>query len=146
MPKRAGATTTHDGELITYESQPGPFCGECETLKLTAASDGRVWIERGHWAGNYEDWRTTVREHQLTPEEFRRFRAALGPYRPSGTRTLDEGACASFISDGGGVSIRWRGGGGDAELFYNFGCDPENRREMFRAITHAPAVFGLHYP
>lgn len=44
------------GGLITYETSPGPFCGRCDTLKLTVASDGRVWIEHGWWAGAYSDW------------------------------------------------------------------------------------------
>ena len=135
------------GELITYETQPAPFCGRCDTIKLEASSDGRVRIERGHWAGRYRDWRIVRKTVRVTPEQFASFREALAPYRPDGELRLnDELPCKTLNTDQGGASVSWRGGGADAHLAYNRGCDGEARAAMVKALEVAPSSLGLQTP
>lgn len=35
-------------ESVTFQTEPPPFCGRCDTIKFVASPDGRVQIERGH--------------------------------------------------------------------------------------------------
>src|SRR5262245_20061763 len=66
------------GETVVFEARSGgPMCGRCETLKIVAASDGRVWVERGWAAG--EQWRRTRELLTVTPERLAAFGALLAP-------------------------------------------------------------------
>jgi hypothetical protein len=135
------------GELITYETAPGPFCGRCDSVKFAAASDGRVWIEEGHWAGRYTDWEVTKRRAHLTAAQFARFRQRLLPYRPSEAARVDgPETCKAFASDSAEIVVVWRGGGPDARLVFDFGCDAETRAAMREALQSAPALLGVASP
>ena len=126
-----------EGELITFDVGRGPFCGDCLTFKLAVASDGRAWMQTGWWAGKYSDWQTSTRAWRITPDQYAKFRALLAPYRPKGEQHL---FCSN---DGGDVSVKWRGGGPDGMLLYQFGCGEPN--EMQQAFSTAPRELGLKY-
>src|SRR3569832_1019531 len=77
------------GELITYETHNGPFCGECRSARLIVASNGIAWLQIGHWAGRYADWQTSERRWKPAPEQLINFRAQLARVRPEGDRMLN---------------------------------------------------------
>lgn len=132
------------GTLISYETESGPFCGRCDSTKLTVGSDGRVWIEQGHWAGRYRNWMVTRRLVKATPEQAAAFSRALEPYRPEGTLALNERPpCKEFWTDMAGVRVSWIESGGTSRLFYNFGCDPASNAAMRAAVNAAPAALGI---
>lgn len=132
------------GEVIIYETSPGPMCGRCDTTKLTLAADGRIWVEHGYWAGEYRNWRTRVRVVQSTPEAFAQFRARLSPYRPVGRLWLrDADGCGTFLYDGSEVRLQWQGGPGRSELWFTDSCDPAVHAPMFEAVSLAIDSLGL---
>ncbi|NEX94893.1 hypothetical protein [Caulobacter sp. 17J65-9] len=136
-------------ELITYKTSPGgPICEPCETLAFTAASDGRVWVERGYsLPGEHREWRTVRHRRQVTPEQFARFREALAAYRPVGERRMtDAPPCKTFTYDLAQVTLTWRGGGPDGLLQYDFGCDLEAPEDVPMALMIAPTLLGLEHP
>ncbi|MEZ6023764.1 MAG: hypothetical protein R3C16_10220 [Hyphomonadaceae bacterium] len=129
---------------VTFETYPGPFCGRCDTTKITVADDGRAWIEQGYWAGDYRDWRVTRREAQISAESLARFRARVDEYRPRGQLALDDQPpCQTFEADNSGINIAWRDERGADRLAYNFGCDSEVRRAMADALRTAPALLEV---
>jgi hypothetical protein len=133
-----------DGELVTYETRPGPFCGRCDTLKISAASNGRVLIEQGYWAGDYRDWRVVRRSLRVKRAQFARFRSHLAPYRPVGEHWLrDQEGCTPFMTDMPEILVSWRGSGADGRLWFNLGCDPEKWAPLARALTTAPTHLGI---
>jgi hypothetical protein len=126
------------------ESSQGPFCGRCETLRLTASSTGQVWIERGHWAGEYSIWQVRRRRLRVAPARFAKLRDHLRPHRPQGDLLLDRPETCSFFEDDlGGVRVEWRGGGGDSRLRYNYGCDGDTRRALADALRTALRPLGI---
>lgn len=145
-PRAPSTPRTGDEELIAIETNPpGPACGRCNTLKLTASSTGRVWIERGYWAADYSIWQVRRRRVRVSPERFAAFRNHLRPLRPEGELRLDRPErCANFEDDLGGVRVGWRGGGRDSLLSYNFGCDRDTRRATADALVIAPRALGIH--
>jgi hypothetical protein len=137
------------GEIVTWENEVAPFCGRCDNLKLQIASDGRVWIEQGHWAGHYRDWRVHRSFAKITPERVSAFRAAIDPFRPAGLRSLDGQSCKNLWSDMPGVWVSWKTGSATDELRANFGCVPEVSAEMAAALSRAPDLLqvpGLQAP
>jgi hypothetical protein len=137
------------GDVVTWENEVGPFCGRCDSLKLQIASDGRVWIEQGYWAGHYRDWRTHRYLAKVTPERLTAFRTAIDPFRPAGLRELDGASCKNFWTDMPGVRVIWKTGGAADELRANFGCDPETNAGMAAALKQAPDLLeipGLQAP
>jgi hypothetical protein len=140
------APAAPDGEIITYETVPGPLCGRCDSIKIVALSDGYVWIEAGHWAATYRDWVVQRRRVRVSAERYARFRAQLAPYRPAGELLLDEHSrCEDFWTDMREVTIAWRGGGADARLRYNFGCDQATKAAMANALSGAPGLLGIRH-
>lgn len=132
------------GSLITVESESGPFCGRCDKVKITALSDGQIWMEHGYWAGPYRDWRVERQHIQGAPERFARFRDALLPYRPTGTLALqDQPPCTTLWNDVDGARVEWKDAKGSDKLLLNFGCDPETRRAMADAVRAAPDLLGI---
>lgn len=129
---------------VTFETYPGPFCGRCDNTKITVANDGRVWIEQGYWAGDYQTWRTTRQEVQISAEALRRFRVRIDDYRPHGEVVLaDQPPCATFETDNSGIHVIWRDERGEDRLDYNLGCDWEARRAMAEALKTAPALLEI---
>lgn len=135
---------TSNGELIVIENENGPNCGPCNSTKIAAYSDGHIWIEHGHWAGEYRDWQITRRLQRATSEQFARFREHLRPFRPEGELDLtDTKACKTYWADSGGVRVEWYGSGSDAFLRFDFGCDPDIRQAMAEALKTAPRELGV---
>lgn len=125
-------------ERITYEAQPGPFCGRCETRAVTVAEDGRIWVETGYWTGDYRNWRTRHAMIQTAPEVFHRFRVALEPYRPAIERiptTSGEFCDGPFIADVGEIVVTWSGPRGSVRRWFEQGCGGE--RETILAVRAA---------
>lgn len=122
-------------DRISFEEQPPPFCGRCETTSFIALSDGRVLVERGYWAGDYRNWRTRRRTIDTTPEQYSRFREALAPYKPT-RDTAPSDDCATGLSDQDGVIVRWSEDGTEVYRYFDFGCldDPV----MNEAVRRAP--------
>lgn len=131
-------------ELITLENEPGPFCGRCDSVKLTALSDGRVWIEHSYWAGRYQDWTTERKLVRVPTASFQRFRDHLSRYRPHGVLALNQKPpCATFWNDVDGARVAWLDRTGQDKLFLNFGCDPEAKKAEIEALKSAPALLGI---
>ncbi len=139
------ANTT--SERITYATSQGPFCGRCESLKVVAAVDGRVSVERGHWAGRYKVWRVSRQMFRVLPEQVALFRERLAPYRPAGSVRMNELAqCNTLTDDLPEVSVTWSGPDRDDHLTFAFGCDFDTRVSMREALRDAPAALGLQSP
>ena len=133
-----------DGALITIRSEPGPFCGRCDSVTMTVLSDGRVWIEQGHWAGRYNNWVVERQLERVPVENVVHFRDRLSRFRPHGVLVLtDKPPCETFWNDVDGVRVEWRDGDQTDKLFYNFGCDPETKRAMTEALKSAPGLLGI---
>jgi hypothetical protein len=133
------------GEAIVYETSPGPWCGRCDTLKITAAADGRIWVERGWWAGNYKNWRKKHEALTVTPERLAAFKALLDQHRPRGALWLREPGpnCEVFWSDSEERIVSWWGPKGEDKLWYNFGCDPETKAALRNDLKAAPEALGI---
>lgn len=138
-----------DAETITYDVLSlGPFCGPCNSTKLTVSYDGRVWIEQGGYTrksgSSYSHWKEERRLAQASPDHVAAFRAALDPHRPVGQLKLDEpGACASYSNDLAVFAISWRDHIGVSQLHYDFGCDSNKHFLLQRAIAGAPTLLGI---
>lgn len=135
-------------ELISFEATPGFGCGRCDSFKIMAYSDGRVWIEHGYWAvekdGEYSDWQVTHRLDRVTPERFRRVRESLRPYRPDGTLSLgDEKSCEIYATDNGDLHVEWSGPRSDARLWIDTGCVSRRLQPTMDAVKAAPGKLGL---
>lgn len=136
-------------ELISIENEPGPFCGRCDSVKVTAYSDGRALIEHSYWTdpeckGVDCNLVTQRYPRRITSDQFRHFRDQLQPFRPVGRATFqDKPPCRTLLYDVDGVRVQWRGAGPDAELVFNFGCDPQDRRDIAKALREAPAKLGI---
>ena len=131
-------------ELIALENEPGPFCGSCDSIKVTAMSDGRVWIEHGYWAGRYTDWTVERRLKHIPIGNFVKLCDHLSRYRPKGVLALNhKPPCETFWNDVDGVRVQWRDGTNDDKLFLNFGCDPEAKKSMADALKSAPSLLGI---
>jgi hypothetical protein len=138
------APSSTSDELIVMENDPGPFCGRCDTVKLTVSSDGRAWIEHGYWAGNYRDRRVERRLEHVLPANLARFREHLRPYRPRGEISLQEKpACDVLWYDVDGVRVEWRDANRTDRLILNFGCDPAVHRRLAEALRVAPDLLGI---
>lgn len=133
-----------DGQLITLENQPGPFCGRCDNVKIIASSDGRVWIEHGYWLGQYSDWTVERSLRRVPLMVFAQFRDKLSPFRPNGTLSLnDQPQCAELSTDFDGAEVRWLDATGSSRLALDFSCDPKAREAMANAIREAPKLLGI---
>lgn len=124
-------------ETIRYETHPGPNCGECATTTLSVGSDGRVRQETRR-RKDKDNWQKVSRTWKVTPEAYAKFRERLALYRPKGSLSLTrQPECDDYVPDLGAIDISWRGGGPDADLHYDPGCDVEARKEMRRDIETA---------
>jgi hypothetical protein len=135
-----------DGEVITYETMPGPFCGNCASYKIAVGSDGRVAVEEGHWEGNYTDWRASRWTARLSSRQVVPFREQLALYRPDGDRSLrDAKSCDEFWTDSPEVKVTWQSARATSRLIYNYGCDPTTQHTMAEALRTAPSLLPLRY-
>jgi hypothetical protein len=126
------------------ESHPGPFCGRCDSVKITVLSDGHVWIEHGYWRGDYRDWTVNRRRERVSVESFALFRERLRAHRPNGELVLrGKPPCETFWHDVDEVWVEWRDRRRADKLIFNFGCDPETRRGIAEALRAAPDALGI---
>lgn len=133
-----------DGQLITLENRPGPFCGRCDNVKIIASSDGRVWIEHGYWLGQYSDWTVERSLRRVHVTAFAQFRDNLSPFRPNGTLSLnDQPQCSELSTDFDGAEVRWLDATGNSRLALDFSCDPKVREAMANTIRAAPKLLGI---
>lgn len=128
-----------ESEWIAFEEQPPPFCGRCDSTQLVALSSGRVLIERGHWEGNYRDWRVSRHTVQLSSDQIARFRATLAPYKPM-RDTVPDADCADYITDQDGAVVTWREDGIEVRRVFDFGCLDDRQmndavRQSIRSLT-----------
>lgn len=134
----AGAPAPADAVAISYETSP--CFGACPVYAVTVRPDG---------SGTFEGKRFTaaqgVRSFQAGPDGYRRFAAALAPYRPQGERLLQPGrpGCENAPTDMPGVDVRWSGAGGatDHLVFYG-GCRMGNEA-LAQAVKDAPEALPI---
>jgi len=140
----ASVPARQSAESITYDPEPPPWCGRCETRKVTVSADDTIEIEDGHWAGRYADWRVTRRSVQAELGTYARLKEALAPFRPSVERIpqSDGEFCAGeFWSDSGGVVLTWAGPEGAVRRWITYGCSTD--RPMNDAVQAARAALPL---
>ncbi|SFP66847.1 DUF6438 domain-containing protein [Sphingomonas rubra] len=134
----AGRPMAIEGDSIRYETSP--CFGTCPVYAVTIRPDG---------SGTFEGQRFTavtgLREFKATPEQYRRFAAALQPYRPAnGEMLYDMGTplCGRpMVSDMPSVDVRWsEASGGAQHLSLYYGCGTEAMRDAIRA---APEVLPI---
>jgi len=135
----AGVPVAIGGDTIRYETSP--CFGTCPVYAVTIRPDG---------SGTFEGKRFTAvtgtRNFTASPEEARRFAAALAPYRPaSGERLYQQGTSlcpGPMVSDMPGVDVRWTAAGGaEQHISYDFGChraDPTMRDALRNAPDALP--------
>ena len=128
-------------ERISYETQPPPFCGRCDSTIIMASANGRLVIETGHWAGRYRDWRRQRSVRQITPAQFEDFKRRLEPYRPAKGDVQGDTGCTHFITDNDGVLVKWSGAGEPRIYLFDFGCLDEKVRNQI--VRTAPAALGV---
>lgn len=132
-------------ERISYQYGSPPFCGRCENRQFTITVDDRAWIEDGHWARRYQDWRVKRRLVQLSTGSFAAFRAALAPHRPVATvdRQADGEQCADFITDGDEIRITWIGDRAEVTRVFESGCRDAEAVAAYDAVREAVAAVPL---
>ena len=142
------ACATHAGsgpksgvEQISFRPQSPPFCGRCETTNLVVSADGRMVIERGHWAGNYRNWQRRRKVRQVAPGQFAAFKGILEPYKPQRGTEPSETVCLNYMTDNDGVIVEWIGHDGHRARVFDFGCLDD--RAMNEAVRSAPKALGL---
>lgn len=137
LPTSLGAV-----ELISWETTSlGPFCRDCDWVKVAAAADGRVWIESSHWARNREDWLVSRRLVTVSLDRIGAFQQRLSAARPVGVLALNsKETCSDYVFDQGEIAVLWTGPGRNDRLVYDFGC---NRPDIAAAIMDAPDLLGI---
>lgn len=146
------------GEVIVYAPSYGPFCFGCVFTTITAAEDGRVWIEREKLTGSADQMLADMKSSReprsrvsrevvtVTPVQMDAFRKRLAPYRPQSRLILSGEACASLFSDLGGITVSWQSAGVKNELIYDFGCDADLHARMRDDLVAAPGLLGIAMP
>lgn len=128
-------------EWIAFDEQTPPFCGRCDSTRLVALSNGRVLFERGHWEGNYRDWRASRRAVQVSSEQYARFREALAPYKPL-RDAVPDAECADYITDQDGAIVVWLEDGIEVTRVFDFGCLDD--RGMNDAVRNSVQLLTAH--
>jgi len=150
----AGCTTTErpgPGVPVAIESDSiryatAPCYGTCPVYVITIQPDG---------TGTFEGVRFTAvtgtREFKATPDQYRRFAAALQPYRPdNGEKLYEMGTelCGGPApTDMPGVDVRWsEASGGAQHVSLYYGCGDQKMRDAFRAAPQALPVSDFIKP
>ncbi|NJR78614.1 DUF6438 domain-containing protein [Sphingomonas corticis] len=130
-----------EGESITYET--APCFGTCPVYRVTVNADG---------SGTFEGRRFTAvtgeRAFTASPDVYRRFAAALEPYRPKdGDLRYENGSslCGpAMVSDMPGADVRWsEPSGASRSIHFYYGCDRGDDGKMRRAIADAPQLLPI---
>jgi hypothetical protein len=119
---QSSATIPTDGFLLVVRESPPPFCGRCDVYTISLAPDGRAWLERGWWAGDYADWRTAVTELRTSRARNANVLESLSIYRPAGERSIDDSSCLNYVTDSGAFTVEWRDGAKPDRLSLDRGC------------------------
>ena len=123
-----------EGDSISYET--GPCFGTCPVYTVTIRPDGT-----GTFEGKRFTAVTGTRDFTASPAAYRRFAAALAPYRPKDAETLYQpgGAnCPNAPTDMPSVDVRWsEASGGARHLGYYYGCGDAAMRGAMRAAPDA---------
>ncbi len=134
----AGAPVAIEGDSISYAT--GPCHGTCPIYKVTVRPDG---------SGTFEGERFTAvtgsRAFRMSPDAYRRFAAALEPYRPDGERRVEMGTpdCGPAPTDMPSVDVSWAmASGGAGHLHFYYGCRVGNAA-MARALQEAPTLLPI---
>ena len=135
-PPPPNGTAPPAQEAIRYETSA--CFGACPVYAVTVRPDG---------TGTFEGQRFTVATGAQTivfdPADYRRFAAALAPYRPAtgGARYAPgEPNCGNAPTDMPSVTVTWQRPSGAAAqtLFFYHGCRPEAAPGMAEALRRAP--------
>ena len=131
-----------DLEVLVYETEAAFMCGRCDSLKFSLAADGRMWIERGHWAPGRTVWLRDRRFEQVSPETAAQVLALVAPYRPAVDAPEHSAACEERFPDQGGVHLSWRSGGSGKTIRYS-GCDPAQNEVLRQRLNDIPGLLGV---
>jgi len=131
-PARAAAPVSD--EPITYSS--GSCYGMCPVFTVTATPQG------GTFHGGAFTAQPGEHRFALTPEQYRRFAAALAPFRPKGERLIADGSpdCGAAHTDDNSVNVTW--GKGDRLALY-YGCENVGLAEMKRVLSDATDLLPI---
>jgi hypothetical protein len=137
-PPAAGAPMAIEGDSISYAT--GPCYGTCPVYRVTIRPDG---------TGTFEGERFTAvtgsRDFRATPDTYRRFAAALEPYRADGERRVEMGSpdCGPAPTDMPSVDVDWAmASGGAGHLHFYYGCRAGNAA-MAQALQDAPSILPI---
>ncbi|WP_242125907.1 DUF6438 domain-containing protein [Sphingobium sp. Sx8-8] len=144
-----GACATEQAELEkpkaagdTIRFSAGPCFGACPSYTLRVTPDGSGLIEPQRFTAIPGPTRFTV-----TPLQYRRFRAALAPFRPAqGTvRRIGQGEnCTRFATDMPSYVIEWtRGEAPPTRLEYQSGCMDAGYGRLRATIASIPRMLDV---
>jgi hypothetical protein len=133
-----GAPRAIEAESIAFETSP--CFGACPVYTVIVQPDGR-----GTFEGKRFTKVTGVREFDAGADGYRRFAAALAPYRPEVERLWQPGkpGCEMAPTDMPGVDVRWsEASGGSQHLTFYYGCARE-QPAMAAALRAAPDLLPI---
>lgn len=135
-PPIASAPPPIAAEEIRYAT--APCFGSCPVYVVTVRPDGS-----GTFEGQRFTAATGTRTFQADPDGYRRFAAALAPYRPAGERLVQPGApgCGNAPTDMPSTDVRW-GGEAGAHLSFYRGCRNGNEA-LADALQAAPETLPI---
>jgi hypothetical protein len=125
-------------ETISYET--GPCFGACPVYLLTVGPDGSGTFEGRRFTGV-----TGRRTFRITPARFRAFAARLEPLRPASGSVRYSGSplCRSMATDLPSVDVKWRSRRGEQHLYFNYGCDMQERQAMAERLRNATQLLPI---
>lgn len=132
--------------LISWETTSlGPFCRDCQWVKVAVAADGRVWTETSYWGRNQDDWRVVHRLVTVAPERIAEFNELINSVRPSGELVLNRESCKPYHTDSAVITVVWTDDERTDRLEYDFGCDRHEIAVTLEEAPHLLQISGLHW-
>lgn len=128
-------------EQISFEPQPAPFCGVCETTSFVVTATGELRIEKGRWRGNYRHWERRRETKRVTAAQYEAFKQTLEPYVRGESGPTTTASCVDYIPDQDGALVRMTGKDGSRLRAFDFGCLDDSA--MNDVVRSAPKVLGL---
>ncbi|WP_298089997.1 DUF6438 domain-containing protein [uncultured Sphingomonas sp.] len=132
----AGGVAPAAGEAIRYSVSP--CYGTCPVYAVTVLPSGQVMFDgQEHTAAKGQQ------EKQAGVAAYRRFAAALAPYRPM-TGITAATQCEQQVSDQQGYRIAWIGADGrETVLTHDRGCLSPTNRALNTVMDAAPKMLGI---